>query len=71
MYLGEISPRKIRGTVTLTSATFVSLGKLFGQIFGLRYALIVNTYGRATVVSIVLEDKRPQWTLNVQHISDT
>ncbi|XP_039652651.1 solute carrier family 2 member 9, like 1 isoform X2 [Perca fluviatilis] len=35
MYLGEISPRKIRGTVTLTSATFVSLGKLFGQIFGL------------------------------------
>ncbi|XP_059184569.1 solute carrier family 2 member 9, like 1 [Centropristis striata] len=35
MYLGEISPRKIRGAVTLTSATFGSLGKLFGQVFGL------------------------------------
>uniref|UniRef100_A0A3B3BTD3 Solute carrier family 2 member 9, like 1 n=1 Tax=Oryzias melastigma TaxID=30732 RepID=A0A3B3BTD3_ORYME len=35
MYLGEISPRQIRGTVTLTSATFLSLGKLSGQFFGL------------------------------------
>ncbi|XP_027857779.1 solute carrier family 2 member 9, like 1 [Xiphophorus couchianus] len=35
MYLGEISPRKIRGRVTLTSATFTSLGKLSGQFFGL------------------------------------
>ncbi|KAM4588700.1 solute carrier family 2 member 9, like 1 [Odontesthes bonariensis] len=35
MYLGEISPRKIRGTVTLTSTTFTSLGKLSGQFFGL------------------------------------
>ena len=42
MYLGEISPRKIRGIVTLTSATFSSLGKLSGQFFGLRYMLIVN-----------------------------
>lgn len=37
MYLGEISPMKIRGRVTLTSATFTSLGKLSGQFFGLRY----------------------------------
>ncbi|MEQ2229910.1 hypothetical protein ILYODFUR_023825 [Ilyodon furcidens] len=35
MYLGEISPRKIRGQVTLTSSTFLSLGKLSGQFFGL------------------------------------
>ncbi|KAM4582550.1 solute carrier family 2, facilitated glucose transporter member 9-like [Fundulus diaphanus] len=35
MYLGEISPRKIRGRLTLTSATFASLGKLCGQFFGL------------------------------------
>ncbi|XP_036007755.1 solute carrier family 2, facilitated glucose transporter member 9-like isoform X1 [Fundulus heteroclitus] len=35
MYLGEISPRKIRGRLTLTSATFTSFGKLCGQFFGL------------------------------------
>ncbi|KAF6731741.1 Solute carrier family 2, facilitated glucose transporter member 9 [Oryzias melastigma] len=39
MYLGEISPRQIRGTVTLTSATFLSLGKLSGQFFGLSEVL--------------------------------
>ncbi|XP_026202731.1 solute carrier family 2 member 9, like 1 [Anabas testudineus] len=35
IYLGESSPRKIRGRVTLTVATFLSLGKLSGQFFGL------------------------------------
>ncbi|XP_074535512.1 solute carrier family 2 member 9, like 1 [Halichoeres trimaculatus] len=35
MYLGEISPRKIRGLVTLSYSTFQSLGKLSGQFFGL------------------------------------
>lgn len=40
MYLGEISPRQIRGSVTLTSATFLSLGKLSGQFFGLTYVLL-------------------------------
>ncbi|XP_024658326.2 solute carrier family 2 member 9, like 1 isoform X1 [Maylandia zebra] len=35
IYLGEISPRKIRGIVTLTSATFTSLGKVSGRAFGL------------------------------------
>ncbi|XP_058486566.1 solute carrier family 2 member 9, like 1 [Solea solea] len=35
IYLSEISPRKIRGIVTLTSATFASLGKLSGQFLGL------------------------------------
>ncbi|KAK6319055.1 hypothetical protein J4Q44_G00102660 [Coregonus suidteri] len=36
IYLGESSPKKIRGMVTLTSATFVSIGKLSGQFVGLR-----------------------------------
>ncbi|XP_029006716.1 solute carrier family 2 member 9, like 1 [Betta splendens] len=35
MYVGESSPRNIRGRVTLTVATFLSLGKLSGQFFGL------------------------------------
>ncbi|XP_053724819.1 solute carrier family 2 member 9, like 1 [Synchiropus splendidus] len=35
MYLSEMSPRKIRGNVTMTSATFTTLGKLCGQLFGL------------------------------------
>ncbi|XP_031704948.1 solute carrier family 2 member 9, like 1 [Anarrhichthys ocellatus] len=35
MYLAEISPTKIRGNVTLTSAIFLSLGRLFGQFVGL------------------------------------
>ncbi|KAM4740181.1 solute carrier family 2 member 9, like 1 [Anableps anableps] len=49
MYLGEISPRKIRGRVTLTSATFASLGKLSGQFFGLSEIL-----GRRDLWDIVL-----------------
>ncbi|XP_029288184.1 solute carrier family 2 member 9, like 1 [Cottoperca gobio] len=49
MYLGEIAPRKIRGTVTLTAATFGSLGKLFGQLFGLSEVL-----GREELWNIVL-----------------
>lgn len=36
MYLVEMSPRKIRGAVTMTFVTFVSFGKLSGQVFGLR-----------------------------------
>ncbi|KAM6927934.1 solute carrier family 2 member 9, like 1 [Xenentodon cancila] len=49
MYLGEISPRKIRGLVTLTLANFGSLGKLSGQFFGLRELL-----GREDTWNIVL-----------------
>ncbi|XP_014857968.1 PREDICTED: solute carrier family 2, facilitated glucose transporter member 9-like [Poecilia mexicana] len=49
MYLGEISPRKIRGRVTLTLATFNSLGKLSGQFFGLSEIL-----GRRDLWNIVL-----------------
>lgn len=36
IYLGESSPKKIRGLVTLTASTFLSLGKLAGQFAGLR-----------------------------------
>uniref|UniRef100_A0A4W5KVU2 Solute carrier family 2 member 9, like 1 n=1 Tax=Hucho hucho TaxID=62062 RepID=A0A4W5KVU2_9TELE len=39
IYLGESSPKKIRGMVTLTSATFISIGKLSGQFVGLREIL--------------------------------
>ncbi|XP_063070998.1 solute carrier family 2 member 9, like 1 [Engraulis encrasicolus] len=39
IYLGESSPKKIRGLVTLTSATFVSIGKLSGQFAGLQEIL--------------------------------
>ncbi|KAM9813379.1 solute carrier family 2 member 9, like 1 [Neosynchiropus ocellatus] len=39
MYLSEMSPRKIRGNVTMTSATFTTLGKLCGQLFGLSEVL--------------------------------
>lgn len=36
MYLAEISPKNIRGTVCQSAAMFLSLGKLLGQFFGLR-----------------------------------
>ncbi|XP_048878189.1 solute carrier family 2 member 9, like 1 isoform X2 [Brienomyrus brachyistius] len=36
MYLGESSPTKLRGMVTLTSATFFAIGKLSGQLAGLK-----------------------------------
>ncbi|KAF3689562.1 Solute carrier family 2, facilitated glucose transporter member 9 Glucose transporter type 9 [Channa argus] len=49
MYLGEISPKKIRGIVTLTSATFMSFGKLSGQFFGLSEIL-----GREDLWNIIL-----------------
>ncbi|XP_067288111.1 solute carrier family 2 member 9, like 1 isoform X2 [Pseudorasbora parva] len=39
IYLGESSPKKIRGMVTVTAANFLSLGKLAGQFAGLREIL--------------------------------
>ncbi|TRY59094.1 hypothetical protein DNTS_028631 [Danionella cerebrum] len=39
IYLGESSPKKIRGSVMLTFTTFLGLGKLSGQLFGLREIL--------------------------------
>ncbi|CAL8336491.1 unnamed protein product [Merluccius merluccius] len=35
MYLGESSPKQLRGTVTLSSMSYLSLGKLCGQVLGL------------------------------------
>ncbi|XP_048820400.1 uncharacterized protein LOC125701887 [Lagopus muta] len=39
MYLAESAPRKLRGAVALTSASFTALGLVLGQIVGLRELL--------------------------------
>uniref|UniRef100_A0A665VJL4 Solute carrier family 2, facilitated glucose transporter member 5 n=2 Tax=Echeneis naucrates TaxID=173247 RepID=A0A665VJL4_ECHNA len=36
MYLGESSPKKLRGFLTLTTSIFISLGKISGQIIGIK-----------------------------------
>lgn len=36
MYLGESAPKKLRGAVALTSASFTALGLVLGQVFGIR-----------------------------------
>ncbi|XP_063330477.1 solute carrier family 2, facilitated glucose transporter member 11-like [Pelmatolapia mariae] len=36
MYLGESSPKKLRGFLTLTSSIFIGLGKVVGQIIGIK-----------------------------------
>ncbi|KAG6929104.1 solute carrier family 2 member 11, partial [Chelydra serpentina] len=36
MYLGESAPKKVRGAVTLTSASFTALGLVLGQVVGIR-----------------------------------
>ncbi|XP_069546709.1 solute carrier family 2, facilitated glucose transporter member 11-like [Brachyistius frenatus] len=36
MYLGESSPKKLRGFMTLTSSIFIGLGKVTGQIIGIK-----------------------------------
>ncbi|XP_061076856.1 solute carrier family 2 member 9, like 1 [Conger conger] len=49
IYLGESSPKKLRGMVTLTAATFISIGKLTGQLAGLR-----EIFGREELWHILL-----------------
>uniref|UniRef100_A0A8D0GFT5 Solute carrier family 2 member 11 n=1 Tax=Sphenodon punctatus TaxID=8508 RepID=A0A8D0GFT5_SPHPU len=39
MYLGESAPKKLRGAVGLTSASFTALGLVLGQVIGLREIL--------------------------------
>ncbi|XP_062999978.1 solute carrier family 2, facilitated glucose transporter member 11-like isoform X2 [Elgaria multicarinata webbii] len=39
MYLGESAPKKLRGAITLTSASFTALGLVLGQVVGLREIL--------------------------------
>ncbi|XP_049894380.1 solute carrier family 2, facilitated glucose transporter member 9-like isoform X2 [Epinephelus moara] len=36
MYLGESSPKKLRGFLTLTSSIFIAFGKITGQIIGIK-----------------------------------
>ncbi|KAM3877709.1 solute carrier family 2, facilitated glucose transporter member 11-like [Diretmus argenteus] len=36
MYLGESSPKKLRGFLTLTSSIFIGMGKLVGQLIGIK-----------------------------------
>uniref|UniRef100_A0A3Q2YLL5 Solute carrier family 2, facilitated glucose transporter member 5 n=1 Tax=Hippocampus comes TaxID=109280 RepID=A0A3Q2YLL5_HIPCM len=36
MYLGESSPKKLRGFLTLTGSMFMALGKMMGQIIGIK-----------------------------------
>ncbi|CAI5687340.1 unnamed protein product [Oreochromis niloticus] len=36
MYLSESSPKKLRGFLTLTSSIFIGLGKVVGQIIGIK-----------------------------------
>uniref|UniRef100_A0A3B5ASV1 Solute carrier family 2, facilitated glucose transporter member 5 n=1 Tax=Stegastes partitus TaxID=144197 RepID=A0A3B5ASV1_9TELE len=36
MYLGESSPKKLRGFMTLTSSIFIGFGKVMGQIIGIK-----------------------------------
>ncbi|XP_006640470.2 solute carrier family 2, facilitated glucose transporter member 11-like [Lepisosteus oculatus] len=43
MYLGESSPKKLRGFLTLTSSIFIGLGKVLGQIVGLRELMGTDT----------------------------
>ncbi|PKU31769.1 solute carrier family facilitated glucose transporter member 11 [Limosa lapponica baueri] len=39
MYLAESAPKKLRGAVALTSASFTALGLVLGQVVGLRELL--------------------------------
>uniref|UniRef100_A0A452H523 Major facilitator superfamily (MFS) profile domain-containing protein n=1 Tax=Gopherus agassizii TaxID=38772 RepID=A0A452H523_9SAUR len=43
-YLGEISPKKLRGFANTNALVFLTLGKVLGQIMGLRYLSILHTY---------------------------
>lgn len=38
-YLGEIAPKKLRGLINSSGPVYVTAGKLFGQIIGLREAM--------------------------------
>lgn len=51
MYLAEISPKNIRGAVCQSAATFLCLGKLLGQIFGLRWDVKVGSRSSTSAYS--------------------
>uniref|UniRef100_A0A8B9VZ25 Major facilitator superfamily (MFS) profile domain-containing protein n=1 Tax=Anas zonorhyncha TaxID=75864 RepID=A0A8B9VZ25_9AVES len=41
-YVGEISPKKLRGFTNSTVAVFLTLGKLTGQVVGLRRKILIK-----------------------------
>ncbi|XP_060105701.1 solute carrier family 2, facilitated glucose transporter member 11-like [Heteronotia binoei] len=43
-YIGEVSPKKLRGFANTTSSAFFALGKAFGQLMGLREFLGTQTF---------------------------
>lgn len=44
LYLGESSPRKLRGFLILTVSIFLGLGKATGQILGIKYGCKIKFY---------------------------
>lgn len=43
IYLLECSPKRLRGMVGVTVATFISFGKFSGQLLGIRWGVIYTT----------------------------
>lgn len=39
MYILECAPKRLRGMVGVSVASFVSLGKFFGQLLGIRWVI--------------------------------
>ncbi len=39
MYILECAPKRLRGMVGVSVASFVSMGKFFGQLLGIRYVI--------------------------------
>lgn len=54
MYLTEISPTNIRGTVCQSAATFLSLGKLSAQFIGLRLVVQVDLGAQLVYVAVLI-----------------
>lgn len=52
MYLAEISPTNMRGTVCQSAATFLSLGKLSAQFIGLRLVIKVDLGAQPVYVTV-------------------
>ncbi|NXD11157.1 GTR5 protein, partial [Nothocercus nigrocapillus] len=61
-YVGEISPKKLRGFTNSTVAVFLTLGKLAGQVIGLREILgseglwpwLLASSGLSAIVQLVI-----------------
>ncbi|XP_073169565.1 solute carrier family 2, facilitated glucose transporter member 11-like isoform X3 [Lepidochelys kempii] len=61
-YVGEISPKKLRGFSNSTLAVFLTLGKVLGQIFGLRellgneslWPLLLASTGLTALIQLIM-----------------